>query len=64
MTLSGDGVEFGLNLCNLLDATPDKRLTDDLFTRWMEGPSLEVEFHRRSPIGDLNLPEPEDILIT
>ncbi|MGB0388663.1 MAG: hypothetical protein ACPGWR_27905 [Ardenticatenaceae bacterium] len=61
MSRRAEGTLFRLNLCNLLDAMPEKKLTDDLFTLWMTYTKDSVEFPTRSPWYQLEFPELEDV---
>jgi hypothetical protein len=41
----GRGPVFALNLCNLLDSVPSKRLTIEMIEEWAEGVSEPAELH-------------------
>lgn len=41
----GRGPVFAINLCNLLDSIPTKRLTFEMIDQWIDGISEPAEFH-------------------
>lgn len=41
----GRGPIFAINLCNLLESTPTKRLTFDMIDEWLQGNSEPAELH-------------------
>lgn len=41
----GRGPVFAINLCNLLDSVPSKRLTFEMIDQWIEGSPEPAEFH-------------------
>lgn len=45
MKSGGRGPVFAINLCNLLDAVPAKRLTIDMVDEWINGSSEPAEIH-------------------
>ncbi|HIE01141.1 MAG TPA: hypothetical protein EYP59_12780 [Thiotrichaceae bacterium] len=58
MKSGGRGSRFTLNLCNLLEITPGKRLTSDLFSAWLQDQHEPAEIHINSRIlDDIQLPE-------
>lgn len=45
MKSGGRGPIFAINLCNLLDSIPTKRLTAEMIEEWIGGSSEPAEFH-------------------
>jgi hypothetical protein len=58
MKSGGRGPRYALNLCNLLEQTPQARLTKELFDQWTSGQREEpVQYNKASKVAVLNLPE-------
>lgn len=58
MKSGGRGSRYILNLCNLLEKTSGKRLTNSLFETWLKSSSDDyLEIHKNSPVLDIKLPE-------
>ncbi len=62
MKSGGRGTTFALNLCNLLDAMPSKRLTQETIEEWINASSEPAEIHSTAPTyQSISLPElPEE----
>ena len=45
----GRGMVLSANLCNLLEATPGRRLTSELSTQWLDGSDEPFELHSLNP---------------
>jgi hypothetical protein len=58
----GRGPVFSLNMCNVLDSIPSKRLTIEMIESWLEGSQEPAEIHISGQnFGKINLPElPEE----
>jgi hypothetical protein len=53
----GRGPVFAINLCNLLDSVPSKRLTFEMIDQWIEGSPEPAEFHiAGQAFHDIKLP--------
>lgn len=46
----GRGPVFAINLCNLLDAIPTRRLTLEMIDEWIEGSAESAEIHTSSQV--------------
>lgn len=61
MKSGGRGTRFVLNLCNLLEASPGSRLTQDLYDRWrLREKEDPLEFHRSSKLQGITIPALQD----
>jgi len=60
MSTGGRGVRFVLNLCLLLEKTPEARLTEELFQHWTDIHDEPAEFDRRSEMNAIEPPELPD----
>lgn len=61
MKSGGRGARFSLNLCNLLENYPGKRITAETFDAWIREKADPAEVHSSSNILDIKLPDlPED----
>jgi hypothetical protein len=49
MKSGGRGPVFAINLCNLLDSVPTKRLTFEVVEEWLQGSTEPAEIHTSSP---------------
>lgn len=49
----GRGPVFAINLCNLLDSVPAKRLTFEMVEEWLQSSSEPAEIHTSSPAFQL-----------
>jgi len=59
MKSGGRGVLFSMNLCNLLDVTPGKRLTSELADQWMRSFDDPYELHSSNvDFKKIEIPEP------
>jgi hypothetical protein len=60
MKSGGRGTVFALNLCNLLENVPQKRLTAELMRDWLEFSEEPAEFHSAGgAFAKIQLPEPD-----
>jgi len=57
MKSGGRGSRFTLSLCNLLEMTPGKRLTSELFSSWLQDQNEPADIHINSRVLDIQLPE-------
>lgn len=57
MKSRGRGTRYSLNLCTLLEKTPGARITNDIYSNWLQGKDDSLEFHRGSMLYDMTLPE-------
>lgn len=54
----GRGPVFAINLCNLLDASPSRRLTIEMIEEWIAGNSESAEIHTSSQVfSSIALPQ-------
>lgn len=57
MKSGGRGAVYAMNLCNLLEQVPSKRLTEEMIQEWIAGTSEPAELHSNgSAFADVNLP--------
>lgn len=62
MKSGGRGPVFAINLCNLLDAVPNTRLTAEIVEEWLDGTQEAAEIHAAGQaLNDIHLPDlPEE----
>lgn len=59
MKSGGRGAVFAVNLCNLLEMTPGRRLTSELAQQWIERTDDPFEFHVNNPdLSRVKIPDP------
>ena len=57
MKSGGRGAVYAMNLCNLLEAVPTKRLTEEMIEEWLQGTTEPAELHASSPaFQNIDLP--------
>lgn len=57
----GRGLVLSVNLCNLLEATPGRRLTSELADQWLDGADEPFELHVMNPeYSKIAIPEPQE----
>jgi len=57
MKFDGRGVQFRLNLCNLLEVAKGRRLTKQRFDSWLNNTNAPAEIDVRSDMLDMELPD-------
>jgi hypothetical protein len=69
MKSRGRGTRYSLNLCTLLEKTPGARVTNEIYTRWLNEKNERnepLELHKTSELFKMQLPElldPGEMLI-
>jgi hypothetical protein len=60
MKSRGRGTRYSLNLCTLLEKTPKARVTNEIYTRWLNEQNERnepLELHKTSELFKIQLPE-------
>jgi hypothetical protein len=61
MKSGGRGPVYAINLCNLLDSVPSRRLTFEMIEEWIDGTPSPAEFHVSSDVfHSIKLPQLPD----
>lgn len=60
MKSGGRGARYALNLCNIFEQIQKPRFTQELYNSWQRYESTSVEFHTKSRLTLIELPEVSD----